>query len=110
MDEKETLKQMSLNMRKFRELKGLTREQFAERLGVDPYYWGTVERAERYINLPRLLQVCDIFGADITQFIPREETPAPVDELLQVQEMLRGLTKKQLAVVGKFIKDIVPHI
>lgn len=107
----DAIKAIGQRLRGFRELNGLTREQFCEKLEIDSYHWGTIERGERNISLQRLLQVCDVFGVDVQQFLPpptaEQDTTA---EVAQVAALLHGLNKKQLLVVQKFIAEIVPHI
>ena len=49
----EKVAKIAAKLRKIRELKNLTREQFCERLGENVEYWGKIERGE-----------IDLFGND----------------------------------------------
>lgn len=105
------VKQVGANVRKYRELKGMTREQFCEVLGYDVNYWGCIERGERPINLQKLLEVSVYFGVSLDTLVSVSK-PAPEDSpmLSSVQEALRSCSETQLAAVQKFLLEIIPWI
>lgn len=107
----EEIRAIGQKLREFRELNNMTREQFCEKLEIDSYHWGTIERGERNISLQRLLQVGKVFNVDIRQFLP--QTPIEQDNAIEIAEiasLLESLSQKQLLIVKKFIGDIAPHI
>ncbi len=53
----------------YRKKKGLTQTAFAEKLGVSDSYVSQVERGINKISLPRLDEIAEILGVDITLLI-----------------------------------------
>ncbi len=108
------MKQIAVKIRKIRELRHMTRDQFCGELGDNwnTEYWGTVERGERNISLQKLLEIC------LTYNIPIESLAEfSVDKAYnaQVKNEVHGLideidSSKQLEIIKKFITDIAMSI
>ncbi len=61
----DSVKKIAFKLRKIRELKGLTLENFCESLGENSECWGLTERVEQAISLVKLLQVCETYDIPI---------------------------------------------
>lgn len=57
------------NIKKFRELKNITREQMASDLDMSVSGYGKVERGEIDLTLSRIQQIAQIIGVDISQIL-----------------------------------------
>ncbi|MCC7333052.1 MAG: helix-turn-helix transcriptional regulator [Flavobacteriales bacterium] len=57
------------NIKKFRELKNLTRETIAEELNMSVSGYSKIERDEIDLTLSRIQQIAQILGVDISQIL-----------------------------------------
>jgi transcriptional regulator with XRE-family HTH domain len=60
------------NIRKIRELKGITRERIASELGLSASGYAKIERGESDISLTKLEKIATILGVDINTLINAE--------------------------------------
>ena len=101
----DTIKNIAFKLRKYREMKGLSREAFCAGLELNPEYWG----GQQAISLPKLLQVCEYYKIPIESLI---EISSPVTETQketlrkEIISLLERCTEKQLLTVKTFIEDI----
>lgn len=105
-----TMKEIALRLRKTRELKGLTRDQFyASELGENPEYWGLIERGEQNLSLPKLILICDYYHIPINDLVDLSDTDLVNSSKLQseISDLMKNCDVRQLEVVKKFIEDIV---
>lgn len=104
----EQIKNIAVKLRKIRELKGLTREQFCEPLEENVEYWGMIERGEQPISLVKLLQVCETYSIPLESVVDSEYQNAD-DTLIKedILELLEQCKGKQLEIIRKFISEIV---
>lgn len=94
-------------LRKIREMKGLTRDEFCETLGENSEYWGQIERGKQAISLTKLLQVCEVYGIPIQDLVELPyETPEDNKIREEIQVLLESCKGRQLEVIKKFIEDI----
>lgn len=104
----EQIKNIAVKLRKIRELKSLTREQFCEPLGENVEYWGLIERGEQPISLVKLMQVCETYNIPIDSLIDLDYQN--VDETLlkeDIHELLELCKGRQLEIIKRFISEIV---
>ncbi len=57
------------NIKKFRELKNITREQIADELELSASGYSKIERGEIELSVTRLLQIANILDVEVTQII-----------------------------------------
>ncbi len=57
------------NIKKFRELKGLTREQMADYLNLSVSAYGNIERNKTDLTISRVQQIAQILAVDISQIM-----------------------------------------
>lgn len=57
------------NIKKFRELKGITREQMAADLGLSLSGYGKIERNEVDLTISRIQQIAQILQVEISQIL-----------------------------------------
>ena len=55
------------NLRKFREQKNMTQEQFAEECGISRAYYGRLERGEHSITIELCQDIADFLGIHISE-------------------------------------------
>lgn len=102
----------------------LSREEFAEILGLSDYYIGQLERGERQMSLPVLVKVANclhlsldylIFGkandgyihdASYTRDISNPYHPHKDEE---IEELLKKCSPKELVLIKKIVKTILPY-
>lgn len=57
------------NIKKFRELKNMTREEMADNLGLSVSAYGKIERNETEVTISRLQQIAEILKVDLAQIL-----------------------------------------
>ena len=103
----EKVAKIAAKLRKIRELKNLTREQFCERLGENVEYWGKIERGEQTISLGKLLQVCEVYHIRIEEIITLDFQEQDTQQLRDsIVALLDECDYHQLEITHKFITDI----
>jgi transcriptional regulator with XRE-family HTH domain len=74
---------VGLNLRAYRESKGLSQEAFADVVGVHRTYMGAIERGERNLTLKSLERIAARIGLDTAALIgasdPRGSRPPSTD-------------------------------
>ena len=65
---------VGLNLRAYREAKGLSQEAFADELGVHRTYMGGIERGERNLTLKSLERIAARIDADPLALLQPPET------------------------------------
>ena len=64
--------EMNLQLKRLRNLKGLSQEDIAERLGIKKSRYGTWERGERMMSLEQAYKVTEILGCTLDELVGRE--------------------------------------
>jgi transcriptional regulator with XRE-family HTH domain len=99
------------NIRKYRELRNISRGELAELLGIDIKYIGAVERGESLISLTKIIDLTEILGIEISNIIPSRSGENLVVESYgittdEVAKLLPDLSSNQLLAVQSFIRSI----
>lgn len=63
------MNQVNVNIRRFRELMGLTREQMASELNMSPSGFGKIDRGEVDITIPRLMDISRVLNVHPSSLI-----------------------------------------
>lgn len=95
-------------IRQGRETLGLTRDQLAEFLGISSYYLGQLERGERQMSLPVLVKIAEKLHLSLDYLI-FERDPDQSNNATDIEALLKKCSKKELELVRKLIKTILPY-
>ena len=99
-------------IREEREKLELSREEFAELVGLSAYYVGQLERGERQMSLPAIVKVSNRLHVTLDYLI-LGKTAYDVYESCDDTEMVGLLEKsspKELELIKKLIKTILPYL
>ncbi|GAV25383.1 transcriptional regulator [Carboxydothermus islandicus] len=117
------IKAIGQRIREEREKLELSREEIAELLGLSDYYVGQIERGERQMSLPVLVNMAKclhlsldylIFGKTTTDIAGvQEETgtynlPQNIDQ--ELLYLLQKCSYRELKLIKKLIKTILPYL
>lgn len=116
-------KAIGQRIRKEREKLELSREEFAEIIGLSDYYVGQLERGERQMSLPVLVKVANclhvsldylIFGktANDAYYIHDARNiykACGSDKDREINSLLNKCSPKELELVKKLIKTVLPY-
>lgn len=103
---------ISQNIKKYRQLYGMTQEELAGYLELDTQYYAQLERGERNFSIDKIIRLCSVFHVGVEDIIQTDSSTAE-DTSAQLRSLtarLEKLSASQLAVVEKFITEIVPWI
>lgn len=117
-------KAIGQRVRQEREKLGLSREEFAEILGLSDYYIGQLERGERQMSLPVLVRVSNclhvsldylVFGIishniDAVNNIHDTCETGNAVQHKEINRLLNKCSPKELELFKKLIKTVLPYI
>jgi len=118
------LRSIGQRIRNERENLALSREEFAEIIGLSDYYVGQLERGERQMSLTALVNIANclhtsldflIFGKDSGDVCYVHENSGVyntlyLEELTEIHTLLNKCTPKELELFRKLIKTVLPYI
>jgi transcriptional regulator with XRE-family HTH domain len=79
------------NIKKFRELKGITREQLASDLGMSTSGYSKIERGEVDLSISKIQKISEVLGVEISEILNFDAT-----QIFNVQNnnLLQGIGGK----------------
>lgn len=117
------LKNIGRRIRKEREKLGLSREGFAEIIGLSDYYIGQLERGERQMSLPVLVNVARCIHVSLDYLVFGKPTQGgdyifdagsgeydASESSSEIFELIGKCSPQELALVKKLFKTILPYI
>lgn len=107
--------QVHENIKKYRKLNNMTQEKLAAALEMDPQYYAQLERGERNFPLEKIVKICSVLHVnveDIVDITPVENSgkESPARKLERLLPLMDTLSEKQMLVLEKFIKEILPYL
>jgi len=117
-------KNIGQRMRHERERLRLSREEFAEIVGLSDYYVGQLERGERQMSLPVFIKVAGCLHVSLDylvwgknsindKYIHDESIPYEIFQKgkdTEIKELIGKLSPKELELIKKVIKTIIPYM
>lgn len=114
-------KAIGQRIRNEREKLGLSREEFAEIIGLSDYYVGQLERGERQMSLPVLVKIAACLHISLDYLIWGKISNAepsinePCDDYTsqsdnELNALLSKCSPKELELIKKLIKAILPYV
>lgn len=123
-------------MRDEREKLGLSREIMAEIVGLSSYYVGQLERGERQMSLPVIAKICDCLRISLDYLVKGKtnydyiydahevkgavehmtketldyDDQYDTDENTEIKMLLNKCSPKELELINKLIKTILPYL
>lgn len=129
MNNKENLlnyKEIGIRIRLEREKLGISRERFAEIVGLSSFYIGQIERGERKMSINTLANISNSLNSSldyilnghvfymenitISESFDNLYKEGFDEELRELLSILRGCTKMQLSVIKDISKILLPTI
>lgn len=128
MDIKNSLnpKEIGIRIRLEREKLDLSREKFAEIIGLSPFYIGQIERGDRNMSIDTLVKVSDtlnismdyilkgqtlymenIYAMEVIEDNYKKGIDSEIKELL---DLLSGSSREKIQLIKDLSKLILPHI
>lgn len=118
--------EIGLRIRQERDKLGLSREKFAELVGLSAFFIGQIERGDRKMSIDTLVAISDTLNVSVDYLlfglahymenivvmetydnIYKESTDEEIRELL---EILKGSTDRQISVIKDICKVVLPSI
>ena len=106
-----TSKIIGANIRKYRIMRDMTREQLAEVLELDTAYLGQCERGERQLGLNKTIELMEYFGVTADKIIPvniKHSHQNQITYLRQINTLLNDCSDNQLLAILRYIKVMSP--
>lgn len=120
------LKEIGSRIRNEREKLGLSREKFAEIVGLSSYYIGQIERGDRTMSLETLVKISTSLNASIdfiligyTRYMENILVKETIhenykheldEEVKEILSLLSNTSKEDLRLIRDMIKLLIPNI
>ena len=104
MEINETVGQRIVNGRK---RLGLTRERFAEMIGVSTYFVGQIERGARLMSFETLLKISDCLHLSL-DYLVKGEQPIQADD--ELGRLISQCSTQEKALLLDVLKAAMPHL
>lgn len=102
---------LSPMLRTFRNALGLKQKEMADELGMEQYYYASVERGERVPSRDKLMDICSYFDITLNDIATYsgEESTFDRDAIMEgINQNLSQCNNRQLTILNAFIRDILP--
>ncbi|HHY70434.1 MAG TPA: helix-turn-helix transcriptional regulator [Thermoanaerobacterales bacterium] len=116
-------KAIGQRIRQERERLELSREEFAEIIGLSDYYVGQLERGERQMSLPALVNIANCLHVSLDYLVlgkhgysatyirdPNNVYEACNKKLHEINSLLEKCSPKETELFKKLIKTIIPYL
>ena len=102
-------KRIGVRLKQYRELKGLTQEQLAEAVGLSPGYISSIERAEKFPRIDKLIQILNTLEISADSIFIDSLDCADELKASQLEKRLNGISardrKRILLVLETMLTD-----
>lgn len=117
-------KAIGQRIRQERERFELSREEFAEIIGLSDYYVGQLERGERQMSLPVLVNITNCLHVSL-DYLVKGKTTCDANYILdprntycasdgskdtELNELINKCTPKEYELIKKLIKTVLPYV
>lgn len=103
-----TKEQVGAFIRKGREDKGLTQENFSEIMGCNATYYGNIERGINYPSLGLFLRMVSYLTLSVDKFVQENEA-VQTDTYQQLLQILNECTEQELQILLENAKTLLRH-
>ena len=93
---------ISMNIKYFRKLKGLTQEKLAEKVEVSTVYISYLERGSKVPSLDLLAKIADALEVDPSLLLIQENDPTNL-EIKKLVDTVSGLEKSTIQFINEMI-------
>lgn len=93
-----------------RELLGISREKFAEFIGLSPVFIGQIERGERKMSMDTLINISLCLHTSIDYLIFGKESVSKSADTSNFNTLISKCSNHELKIISDVIKVILPHI
>ena len=105
---KYTKEQVGAFIRKGREAKGLTQENFSEIIGCNATYYGNIERGVNYPSLGLFLRMVSYLTLSVDKFVQQNET-VQTNTYQQLLLLLNECTESELQILLENAKTLIKY-
>lgn len=112
MEREQLMRQLGLNIRKFRLMKDLSQEALSMSAGLYPAYVGYLERGEKCPTVDTLYKICEALEIPVSKildFSPSEKL-AETQAKQRIENAITSLTGSQQLKVAELVEKIVEMI
>lgn len=103
------LKGIGLRVRAERERIGLTREKFAEQVGISSLYVGQIERGQRAMSLKTFVKIADSLHADAEYLIRGGKSEDDADKS-GVLNLLQKCSGREIKLAEELLKLMITYV
>lgn len=90
-------------IREFRKAKGLTQEQLAERVGVEPRHISRIEGGYNSPSIERLAKISEALNVPIKDFFDFMHLNTSEERLKDIDGLIKGMNEENQQIIYKII-------
>lgn len=109
MDMNIDLKGIGLRIRAERERIGLTREKFAEAVGISTLYVGQIERGQRAMSLKTFVRIACSLHAD-AEYLIHGDKPKENTDKNGIENLLQKCSPREIKLAEEMLKLLLTYV
>jgi transcriptional regulator with XRE-family HTH domain len=96
---------LSRKIKQYRKAVGMTQEEFAAEIGVEPQHISRIERGSKGISLDKLELICRKFNLTMSELMPTEESDDSLKEkwIGEISAYLMKMDTVQVGILRRMI-------
>jgi transcriptional regulator with XRE-family HTH domain len=99
-------KQIGNNIKEIRKALGLTQEKVAEQVGIEPPFFGQIERGVGIPSIKSLVKIADALDVDVSDLFPAKRKPRKDLQREAVNIMLKSASLANKKKISKIVRVI----
>lgn len=90
-------------IREFRKTKGLTQEQLAELIGVEPRHISRIEGGYNSPSIERLAKISEVLNVPIKEFFNFMHLNTPEERIDDIDTLIKGMSEEYQQIIYKVV-------
>lgn len=101
---KTTKELLGARIKELRKVCGLSQEQLAEKIGVEPRHMSRIEVGKNYPTIDRLEKIAEALNVPLMDFFDFMHLDSPDARALKIDEAVKGLDEDYQRIIYKIVR------
>lgn len=101
---KTTKELLGARIKELRKVCGLSQEQLAEKIGVEPRHMSRIEVGKNYPTIDRLEKIAEALNVPLKDFFDFMHLDSPDTRALKIDELVKGMNEDYQRIIYKIVR------
>jgi len=101
---KTTKELLGARIKEMRRSCGLSQEQLAEKIGVEPRHMSRIEVGKNYPTIDRLEKIAEALNVPLKDFFDFMHLDSPDTRALKIEELVKGMNEDYQRIIFKIVR------